>query len=492
MIMESITQRSILGKIFFLLSIIILGVMIFSPFDNIILQIDEFFTIGLLNFPISDIITITGNDVHPPLYYLICKFVLKVLNVLNLNYNLIQVLRLISIIPYFLVLVISYTKFKEEYGWFTVGLFPFVLVLMSEFFFYFLTIRMYSWGLLFILLVFIYFKEFIKNFDKKSLCLLTVFSVLGAYTHYFVAISILFIYISLFIYLFYNNKDEIKNFFVAVVAAIILYSPWLVVLFGQLKNVHDSYWIPEIDFNLVINCFAYYGPYIQDIAFQYLLIIILIFFIMIFIYQSNDYIQIDKWLIVSGFTVFIGTIVLGVVLSLVFKPILIARYLMPSASILWLVVVILISKLKNDKLFFISLILIILLCISGVSSIFSTTEGVISHFNEYDKVLDEINSDNGSVVIFSNAVSMNHFRYFLNDSDLNIGKFNEYLGIDSDRYHQAYKFNELSKKEIDDVLDNHPEHNIYLIEAYGKLDISDQYRENPILTDGKINFYKVN
>ena len=177
----------IVGKLFFALSIVMLVYMVVSSLNGLIFQIDEFFTIGILNFPVMDIITITGYDVHPPLYYMICKAVLKILNLLGLNYNLIQVLRFVSIFPYFMVLAVSYVKFRDEYGWLMAGLFPFALAVMSEFFTYFLNIRMYSWGLLFLLLSFICFKNLLVNFDKKSWFLLTLFSVLGAYTHYFVA-----------------------------------------------------------------------------------------------------------------------------------------------------------------------------------------------------------------------------------------------------------------------------------------------------------------
>lgn len=491
MILINKNYKDILGKLLLVLSCIFFIYMILSPFNNLVFQMDENFTIFLLKFPLIDMIHMTGADVHPPLYYMICKGVLKILYLINFQFNIIHVLRLVSITPYFLILIISYLKFKKDYGWFVAGLFPFLLVLMSEFFMYFLNIRMYSWGLLFILLSFICFKEIITNFNKKYWVLFTLFSVLGSYTHYYVAISTFLIYLFLLFYLIKNNRSEIKFFILSVISAIIFYLPWVVILLEQLKKVHESFWIPEVDLNLIIHCFSYFGPQMQDLSLHYLLICILIIFFVIFIHQSKGLNKEDNWYIICGFGVFIGTIFLGVSLSIIYKPILILRYLIPSVAIFWLAVSILINKIQNNKLLIVSLILVGLLCISGIVNIIDTNDNLINWGNELKNVLDELNSDD-SVVILSNPTSLAYFSPFLSESDIYILNFENYLTEDSNKIHKIYDFKELSINDIQKLMENSNSKHIYLIEAYSKLDINDSYRNNPMLEYGDgMNFYRI-
>ena len=82
--------------------------MIFSNLTHVIFEIDEYFTFALIKFPLNDIITITSNDVRPPLYYLILKFVVKTFDLLNLQYNLLHILKILSIVHYINFINICY------------------------------------------------------------------------------------------------------------------------------------------------------------------------------------------------------------------------------------------------------------------------------------------------------------------------------------------------------------------------------------------------
>ena len=99
-----------------------------------------------------------------------------------------------------LILILSVTKIKKEYGYLTAGLFAFSMAVMSEFLAYYSVVRMYSWGMLFLILAFAFLKDVLDKNDTKSWALFTIFSVLTAYTHYFAAIPILCIYVALLVY----------------------------------------------------------------------------------------------------------------------------------------------------------------------------------------------------------------------------------------------------------------------------------------------------
>ena len=57
-------------------------------------------------------------------------------------------------------------------------------------------IRMYSWGMLFVTCAFLQLAKILSDNEdnRKAFCLLTVFSALAAYTHYFACASAIVIY----------------------------------------------------------------------------------------------------------------------------------------------------------------------------------------------------------------------------------------------------------------------------------------------------------
>ena len=172
-------KRDWLGILFFGAAILILLYMFISPLTHTIINIDEYWTYSLGNLPFMEGMTVAIHDVHPPLYY----WILYLFTPFGLG-NL-YLLKVVSLIPYILIMAVSATKIREDYGWLTTGLFVFCLGVMTDFFVEFLTIRMYSWGLFFLLMVFIYYKEVITWWDKKSWVLLTLFTLLSVSTQYF-------------------------------------------------------------------------------------------------------------------------------------------------------------------------------------------------------------------------------------------------------------------------------------------------------------------
>ena len=153
-------KREFLGKIFFGAAIVMLLYMLISPLTNTIINIDEYWTYSLVNLPFMQGMIVAVHDVHPPLYYLI----LYLFTPLGLD-NL-YLLKVLSIVPYVLLMIVSATKIRKDYGWLTAGLFVFAIGIMSDFFCEFLTIRMYSWGLFFVVMMFIFYNDVITKWDR--------------------------------------------------------------------------------------------------------------------------------------------------------------------------------------------------------------------------------------------------------------------------------------------------------------------------------------
>lgn len=235
----------------FLIFILMCYMYVKYPF----MKVDEGYTMGMINLSVGDMISVTANDFHSPLYYLIVMFFTS-LNVFNVD--LVYVMKFASIISYLIILALSLTKIKKDYGILTSGIFLFAITSMSTFFMFYLTARSYSWSLLALLLTFIVLKDLIDSPNLKSWILLSLTSVLCAYLHYFAAISAFAIYLMLFAYLIIKNKSEIKNFFISVALAVVLYLPWMFTLFSQMSSVKKGYWIEPVSLGSLLTCSSYY------------------------------------------------------------------------------------------------------------------------------------------------------------------------------------------------------------------------------------------
>ena len=452
-------KKDLTGKLLFIISVISLGFMIYLLFTKPFLSIDEWFTKGLVQSRFADIISITAIDVHPPLYYMIVKAVIKALALLNIGFNKIIVVKFVSIIPYFILLAVSVTKIRKEHGWLACGLFAFCVLSMANFFTYYLTARMYSWSLLFVVLSFIYARNIFKDPTIKDWILLSIFSVLGAYTMYFSAVTSICIYLLILVYIIKNKRSEIKNFVISCILNVILYAPWFMVLFSQLSSVHKSYWIKSPTLESTITAFSTVFP-------SFGIILSCIFTVVLFAvgaylfkkyYTSKDG---EDYYVLTGVMTFIGTVVITAIVSVLFKPVLIPRILVPAAAVFWFSFSILISKLEFNKTVLLVTLIIVVIGAAGVISQVNDISKLNDETIALQEFLSEINN-NDSIVIFDSSTK--YFRFF---EELNNTQQYYVFNINNKTYEKQYvSILDLNKKEFvfpDSILNN-TDKNIYFI-----------------------------
>lgn len=426
-------KKEILGKLFFGLSILMLCYMLISPLAKTIIHVDEFWTIGLINLPLAESIPLMISDVHPPIYYLILKAIVKSLSILGVQYNEIFLLKLISILPFVLILIIFATKVRRQYNWLTVGLFTLILSTLNMFFVQFLTIRMYSWGLFFLLMSFIYFREILYTSNKRSWILFTLFSVLVAYTHYFILITTFILYMILLIHILrdkysqLNVKSELKKWIASVVAAIILYSPWLFIFLSQLskrQHISESTFPSFMD---IVNYFTYFTGTESAISFETIFIkifaaVLLIAIIILFVREYKKERSIENSYIGIGLMLFFLTLITGVISTSLAFNIFTIKYLVPVASVFWFSVSILIGKLEDNRLFVISLILMVCLCISGVCQTVESSEFMCDEGANVMEIFEDLNNNN-TVIVYTQEFHYVNFHHFLNETKEYKSKF---------------------------------------------------------------------
>lgn len=92
-----------------LLVVVFSAVLIALAFQSSDIWVDETFSLGLARHSVKDLISLTAQDVHPPLYYLILKAGLA------FKPNSVFLARIISVIPVIIILCVSVVFFSKEF-----------------------------------------------------------------------------------------------------------------------------------------------------------------------------------------------------------------------------------------------------------------------------------------------------------------------------------------------------------------------------------------
>ena len=485
-------NKDIIGKVFFALSFIIFIYMLVTPINHLILHIDEYFTLTIVNFNVGELINTTAADVHPPLYYLILKFFMYVFGLFGISSHNLHAVRLVSIIPYAIIMLISYVKIRKDYGWLTAGLFMLSLGVMSEFFLYFIIARMYSWAILFLLIAFIYTKDIFETGKIKYWVIVTVASVLCAYTHYFAAISAVCLYLMIMYYVITKNRSQIKHLCVSIAAAVLLYWYWILTLFYQLKFIHHAFWVPRVKPSSLIQAVGYYANF-NDTAIAVIVILVLIAIIYMYKKQLKETYTVDNFYIITGIGVYVGTILFALIVSLTFKPILLARYLMPAAAVLWFTISIIIGKIEDKKIMLYSLAIICLLLIAGTGHMIGSNMRVYNEGMAKENVFNQIINDDNATLVLARPNGVIYFLDYSDRVDTYCIKYTMVFGHKMSELHETFNFKDTSEKDVSNLVKNNTDKHFYLINimTWGNLKLSPDINKTTLLSDQGIEISRL-
>ncbi len=384
------------NKIFRILSIIILPTILWmSFFQNSNIWYDEFYTIEIIDNNIKDLVTITSNDVHPPLYYLLLKVYTFIFGT-DLN-----TLKSFSIIPLIFILIINEIEVRKLFGKKVSNAFFIIFLSSSIVMQYAIEIRMYSWSMFFLYGMTIYAIKYCQKKDMSSIVLMTIFSILGIYTHYYVLLSAIILYLLIIL-------CNTKNFYKLIISGLVnfvCYLPWINVLFNQIIQVKQEFWISEITKANILQ-YPYYLFRLGRFTNIYLIFIILIIIITLLFIFKKDF-KYKKEILIC-FITFFATCTIAIIISILVKPIFYARYASISiVSCMILFVSIAIGNINSKK---IRIIFLILFIIFGIISYtyrmnleFDFSKGYIDTVNTYISNDDAIlfTSDTEQSVIIS-------------------------------------------------------------------------------------------
>lgn len=366
------------------IAIIILGIIFISlSAFHTNLWFDESYSVGIAKHSLIDIWKITGNDVHPALYYWVLHIIYLIFG------NNIIAFRLFSVLGIALLGIIGYTHIKKDFGEKCGIIFSFLTYFLPVMLSYAIEIRMYTWGCLVATLCAIYAYRFYINVREKdnkgklkNLCIFGITSICSCYIHYFGVLTAGIINLFLLIYLIKNRKQSKKDLISFLCLAglqVLLYAPWLIYLIGQIEHVHNGYWI-EINMlktPIEVISFQFRTPG-TDIGFEFdtSMAIGLIVSILLYIYLGirtykckKEKIEIKPALL--SFGTYYGVILISLVVSLIiWRPVLATRYLMIMTGIFIIGFSYVLSKENNRVvLLVISTVFIVITTINNINYI---------------------------------------------------------------------------------------------------------------------------
>ncbi len=412
------------------LMVIILGILfIFIPAFHTSLWFDESYTVGIANKGFLEIWKITGNDVHPALYYWLLHIVYLIFGANILAY------RLFSVLAIAILGIIGYTHIRKDFGEKVGILFSFLTYFLPIMNTYAQEIRMYSWSCLIVTLMAIYayryYQAILKKDEKaiqKNLCLFGIFSIGCCYVHYYALVTTCLVNLILLIYLIKNrenNKKTLRNFLILAGIQIILYIPWLIYFIGQLQHVGGGFWIKVGPINTTVEVlsFQFRRQLDTNFSFDSNTILALVAALLMYVYIGIKIYQLKKQgenlkpALLSG-GIYLGVIAIILVVSIV-MPLLYSRYLLVMTGLYIFAIAFIMAKEKNRIITgIICAVILILGTISNVQNIQINYDA--SNKELYDYIKEEIRSDD--IIIYSNignggvvaAYFPENKQYFLN------------------------------------------------------------------------------
>ena len=315
---------------------------------------DESYSVAIAEHGFLDIWQITGNDVHPALYYWILHIVYLLFG------NNILAFRLCSVVGLALLGIVGYTHIRKEFGEKVGMLFSTLVFFLPTMLMYATEIRMYTWAMLFVTLMCIYAWRLYKGQTQwKNWALFAITALAAAYTHYYGLVTAGVVNVMLAIYLFVQCMQkkqflkDMKCFILTGIAEIAAYAPWIVCLALQLSQVSKGFWIQAFRFPQDLDeffLFQFTGNLgeITHIAPVVAVVFASVLLICTIVYLGKHWKAEDSKPAKLVLLVYICVIAIIAIISELIRPILYPRYLLIITGPLLIAIAYAFSKMKNQ------------------------------------------------------------------------------------------------------------------------------------------------
>jgi len=342
---------------------------------------DENFSMAMIKHSFSEVISLTGRDVHPPLYYLILKCFVDICHTIIPSVSLVVWGKICSVFTYAIAYITMTVYVKKQFGKKVSGLSIICLFGMANMMEYGLEIRMYSWTMLFIFIAYLYMYRILEHNGKLYAdCIgFSMFSLLSAYTHYYAGL----VAAVLFLYLFIESIRGMKCWKTWIWTAALTgaaYLPWIRVLFVSLASVTSRSWPDSINLETVISYFR--------LVFGYYSTFLIVLAVIVFYFLQEKKMGEHNVCLWTGFLCPFLVMGIGVVISILYAPVLTDRYLFAALGCMWTAVAYMTVNSKNLNLQNITVKAIL---IFAFVNLFVFAKNQMIEIPQINKFYDEIN-----------------------------------------------------------------------------------------------------
>lgn len=377
---------------FVYIGLITLGFSLFLFLDclNPSIAFDDAYSMRMSQRSFADIFRITSQDVHPPLYYWLLKIYSSIF-----GFSM-YAQRIFSNIGILITMLFAMIVIRKRFGDKTAISFIVLLVLFPVTQFLASEIRMYSWAMFFTLVTAVFAYDSYQQGRFGSYLKMGVFALCAAYTHYFALMTVCWIFVLMFFFLWKDGKN--KKFYLLIVAAFFcFYLPWLSHLVFQVKQVTSDYWIEPIGLkDIYYHLYYFYSikkdwlPF-NDIINRILMAVTAVTMLLqaIVVYRvCIDWVKKkrrENSLAIIAVLLFLLPILSGFAISLSIRPISVSRYMLCSFGLLLLGLAIAYSyyfDLKKKRILLIGSV--ILLCFLSSVRYWGTTRQLIVEKQEVE------------------------------------------------------------------------------------------------------------
>lgn len=301
---------------------------------------DEAYSLAMARHSVAEICAITAADVHPPLYYILLKFFIQ-----PFGYSL-SAAYIFSVIPYMLILLIGGIQIAQIFDkktslvfMFLFLFFPFLLLLIVD-------IRMYTLAAFFVFMTGIFAYRSYERGKLSDWLIFSIFAAAASYTHYFAMVSAGIIYLLLLTGAIVEHRKIVKKWLMAALLTFCIYLPWLASFVGQiLFKVNNDYWIPAVTFSTIVG-------YIRDIfgasGVRGYIIFSAVSYAVVFLSVVTSRNKKNIMLSLACLCVPFGTVLVGVLASVLVRPVFVVKYVVPSLPFLVLFMAIGICQLRHE------------------------------------------------------------------------------------------------------------------------------------------------
>lgn len=314
-------------------ALFILGTLAYvSLIFNNNVWMDEAFTASLVNTDMAGVIARSMSDTLPPLYNIYLKIITDIL-----GYT-VPVMKLASIIPMVLTMLLSVTVIRKRHGNLVSSLYTASLFAMPLMLHFGIEIRMYSLGFFFATASGIYAYEVLYDSNRRNWIMFTVLSVLAGYSHHFAFVTVGAVYLYILLYYIIRDRAHIRRFFICLAATFVLYLPCLIVTLKQLSRVSGYFSMPDVTLSVFIN-YMYY-PYtvgLTPVSVLLMLTVIALFvYCLVTILKNREEASVHMYALFM-FLIYYGVLIFGTAISKVMTAnIFVDRYLFFATGLIWL------------------------------------------------------------------------------------------------------------------------------------------------------------